>query len=135
VPALPVQVIVHDLVQGRAALAVAAGHGVDLQLRSAGGAAAYAGVGLILALGEALGHELLIDCGDDPGLVMAALRTGCRKLVFSGRQDVFEKLLDMAEASAAELVFEAGPPADCLTLAPDEDAAARLGTWLAGPPA
>ena len=67
--------VVHDLAQARAALAEAAGRGRAIQLRSAPDAAAYAGVGYLQALGAAAGHELLIDCGDDPGLVMAALRS------------------------------------------------------------
>ena len=76
--------MVHHLEQARAALAAAAELGCAIELRSAPGAAGYAGVGYLKALGDEVGHELLVDCGDDAGLVMAALRTGCRRIAFSG---------------------------------------------------
>src|SRR5919106_3190830 len=104
------QVVVHDLQQARSALAEAAGFGREIQLRSAPDAAAYAGVGYLQALGAAAGDELLIDCGDDPGLVMAALRTGCRKLAFSGSTDLAGRLADMAAQLDADFRHERSPP-------------------------
>src|SRR5687768_16775407 len=104
------QVVVHDLEQARAALAASAGLGIAIQLRSAPDAAAYAGVGYLHALGAAAGHELLIDCGDDPGLVMAALRTGCRNVAFSGSVELAEKLADVAAQCGATLRHETAPP-------------------------
>jgi hypothetical protein len=77
-------VVVHDRAQAEAALAAAAEVGCAIWLRSAPGAAGYAGVGYLKALGDVLGHEIVVDCGDDAGLAMAALRTGCRRLAFSG---------------------------------------------------
>ena len=74
--------MVHHLEQARAALAAAAEAGCAIELRSAPGAAGYAGVGYLKALGEQAGQELVIDCGEDAGLAMAALRTGCRRLAF-----------------------------------------------------
>jgi acyl-CoA reductase-like NAD-dependent aldehyde dehydrogenase len=103
------QAVVHDLAQARAALAAAAAGGRRIQLRSAPDAAAYAGIGYLQALGAAVGHELLIDCGDDAGLVMAALRSGCRKLVFTGSSATAAKLADMAADAGAELWHEAAP--------------------------
>jgi hypothetical protein len=123
------QVVVHDLAQARAALAVAAELGCAIGLRSAPGAAGYAGVGYLKALGEAAGHELLIDCGDDPGVVMAALRTGCRQLSFSGAADVARRLGAMAEQVGAILVHETAA-ADVLELAPEDDAAAMVRARL-----
>jgi hypothetical protein len=104
------QVVVHDLGQARAVLAAAAEVGLEVQLRSAPDAAAYAGVGYLQALGEAAGQELVVDCGDDAGLVMAALRTGSRRLAFSGPRDVHARLADMARQLGADLVHEAEPP-------------------------
>ena len=124
------QVVVHDLQQARAALAEAAGCGREIQLRSAPDAAAYAGVGYLQALGAAAGHELLIDCGDDPGLVMAALRTGCRKLAFSGSAELAEKLADMAAQRGATLRHETAPP-DALLLPPGVDPVPALQARLA----
>ena len=126
-------VVVHHLEQARAALAAAAEAGCALQLRSAPGAAGYAGVGYLQALGEQAGHELLIDCGDDAGLVMAALRTGCRRLVFSGSEEIWRRLHDMAGQLGAELLAEAHAP-DMLILQPEDDAAAALRRRLGAVP-
>jgi hypothetical protein len=117
--------VVHHLEQARAALVAAAEAGCTIQLRSARGAAGYAGVAYLKALGEQAGEELVIDCGDDAGLVMAALRTGCRRLVFSGREEIRRRLHDMAEQLGAELVGEEHAP-DMLILQPEDDAAAAL---------
>jgi hypothetical protein len=121
--------VVHHLEQARAALAAAAEAGCAIQLRSAPGAAGYAGVGYLKALGEQVGQELVIDCGDDAGLVMAALRTGCRRLVFSGSEEVRRRLADMAEQLGAELVGEAHA-LKVLTLQPEDDVAASLRSHL-----
>ena len=101
------QVIVHDLEQAQAALAAGAELGIAIELRSAPGAAAYAGVGYLEALGDQAGQALLIDCGDDGGLVMAALRAGCRKLAFSGAAALAERLADMAAQVGLRLVVRA----------------------------
>jgi hypothetical protein len=124
------QVVVHDLEQARAALAAAAELGCAIGLRSAPGAAGYAGVGYLKALGELVGHELLIDCDDDAGLVMAALRTGCRRLSFSGGADAARRLRDMAEQAGAILVHETAAP-EVLDLAREDDAAGACRAWLA----
>jgi hypothetical protein len=128
------QVVVHDLEQARSALAEAAGLGREIQLRSAPDAAAYAGVGYLQALGAAAGDELLIDCGDDPGLVMAALRTGCRKLAFSGSAEIAAKLADLATQHGATLRHETAPP-DALLLPAGADPCPALRTRLARSPA
>jgi hypothetical protein len=100
------QVVVHHLEQARGALAAAAELGCAIRLRSAPGAAAYAGVGYLEALGAAVGHEILIDCGDDPGIAMAALRAGCRRLAFAGAAATARRLGEMAEQAGAILVHE-----------------------------
>jgi hypothetical protein len=123
-------VVVHHLDQARAALAAAVEIGCAIELRSAPGAAGYAGVGYLKALGDQVGHDLLIDCGDDAGLVMAALRTGCRRIAFSGRAEMGRRLADMAEQLGATLVVEAQAP-DLAMLHPEDDAAAVLRARLA----
>jgi hypothetical protein len=117
--------VIHHLDQARAALAAAAELGCALELRSAPGAAGYAGVGYLKALGDEVGHGLLIDCGEDAGLVMAALRTGCRRIAFSGRAELGRRLADMAEQRGAELVVETHAP-EVILLQPEDDAAAVL---------
>jgi hypothetical protein len=124
-----VQIVVHDLAQARAAVAAAADAGCAIELRSAPGAAAYAGVGYLKALGAAVGHELLIDCGDDPGIAMAALRAGCRRLSFAGDAAMAQRLAEMAEQVGAVLAHET-TASDALELAPDDDAASACRSWL-----
>jgi hypothetical protein len=117
--------VVHHLEQARAAVAAAAELGCTIELRSAPGAGGYAGVGYLKALGDELGHELLIDCGDDAGLVMAALRTGCRRIAFSGSPELGRRLGEMAAQLGAVLVVEAQTP-EVVMLQPDDDGDAVL---------
>jgi hypothetical protein len=123
------EIAVHDLDQARAALEAAEEAGVPVSLRSAPDAAGYAGVGYLKALGDEVRHEIVIDCGDDAGLVMAALREGCRRLVFSGSGEVAQKLADMAGQIGAELRHETVPP-DALVLSPEDDARVAVLAWL-----
>ena len=115
--------MVHHLDQARAALAAAAEIGCAVELRSAPGAAGYAGVGYLKALGDEAGRELLINCGDDAGLVMAALRTGCRQIAFSGGAELGRRLAEMAAQVGATLVVETRAP-EVVMLQPEDDAAA-----------
>jgi hypothetical protein len=117
-----IAIAVHDLAQARAALAAADELGVEVELWSAPGAAAYAGIGYLQALGQAAGRELRIDCGEDAGLVMAALRVGCRRLAFAGAPPVAAKLADMAAQAGADLRLDPAPPA--ALCAPEDDAGA-----------
>ena len=127
----PVEVVVHHLEQARAALAAARDLGCEIQLRSAPGAAHYAGVGYLKALGDAAGRELLIDCADDAGLVMAALRTGCRQLTFSGSAELAARLAGIAVQHGATFRHETAPP-DALMLDPDADPRLALEAWQRG---
>lgn len=122
-------VVIHDLEQARGALAAAAELGCAIELRSAPGAAAYAGVGYLKALGAAAGHELSIDCGDDPGIALAALRAGCRRLSFSGDAGTAQRLGEMAEQVGAVLVHETAARG-ALELAPEDDAATIVRAQL-----
>ena len=81
----------------RAAVATAAEFDAPVTLQSAPGAAAYAGVGFLKAVADEAGaDEAVIDCGDDIGTAMAALRAGWTRLVFSGDEAMAHKLVDMA---------------------------------------
>lgn len=123
------EVIIHDLPQAKAALRAAHDLGLEIRLRSAPGAAGYAGIGYLHALGEAAGHPLLIDCDDDPGLVMAALRTGCQQLVFAGASDIERRLSEMAERHGATIRGPSDRQPPCLALSPaDDDRLIR--SWL-----
>ena len=87
---------IHDLEEARRAVEQARGAGAEPVLVSAPGSAAFAGVGYWQAVALTLGEPVVIDCGDDAGLVMAALRAGARDLLFSGPEAVAGKLEDMA---------------------------------------
>lgn len=116
-------VVVHDLQQARAALALEATHG-PVTLVSAPGAARYAGVGLLRAMERQLGRAIVIDCGEDAGLVMAGLRVGLRRLLFSGPAETLAKLDDMARQVGSELRASLDLPE--LRLTADESPARAL---------
>lgn len=127
---MPPEVIIHHLDQARDVLHIASKLGCAVQLCSAPGAANYAGVGYLHALGQAVHHDLIIDCGHDPGLAMAALRTGCRKIRFSGQDETRKALRDMANQVQAELL---DPPEDerpSLALLMNEEPGEVLSDWL-----
>lgn len=124
-------VIIHSSAHARAALAAAAELGVPVTLASAPAAAAYAGPGwfqevVIQAQNEfsQVPATALLDCGDKPGHVLAALRMGLTRVRFTGRKAVAGKLAAIAEAYGAELLtgrlealdlrLAANPAAACL---------------------
>lgn len=84
-------VAVASLAEARAALEQGRAAGVGVTLFSPPGAAAYLGVGFFWALVEAaradvpgVEVEAVMDCGDDPGWALAALRTGFKAVVLGG---------------------------------------------------
>ncbi len=48
----------------------------------------------------------VLDCGDDPGAAMAAIRAGAEAIVFTGRADVAERLTAIAAATGTRLLIE-----------------------------
>ena len=98
--------------------------GVEATLVTATGLAAFAGVGFWHAVEQALGHPVVIDCGDDAGLAMAALRTGSRDLLFTGPPGVATKLADMAAQLGGRVRQELGGPV--VDLLPEDDPADAL---------
>jgi fructose/tagatose bisphosphate aldolase len=133
---LPRAVIVHDLSHARAALAAASALEVPVTLLSAPGAAAYLGAGYFQAMVEAARAEFpsvpapaVLDCGDKPGLALAALRQGVETVRFSGKQDVEANIADIARKYGGELRTDAPPALDLLDHA---DAEAACRDWLAG---
>ena len=127
-------IVFHDLAHARAALAAAAERGVPVTLRTAPGAAAYAGPLYLKeiadrALGEMPGVEAqaLIDCASDPALALAALRMGWRRVLYRGRGKVPAKLADIAGQLGAEIMR--GAPAG-LDLLDSADAPAACRAYL-----
>jgi hypothetical protein len=120
----PLAVVVHDLAQARASLDAAASLGLAIELVSADHVAAFAGVGFLRGVEERLGQSVIANCGDDAGLVMAALRAGLRDLLFTGDERLRPGLAEMAEALGGRL--RAGLDGRSLALEPGEEPARRL---------
>lgn len=85
---------------------------------------------LCLAPDAAHAGRVVLDCGDDAGLAMGALRSGWKRIAFTGGATLRRRLADMAGKSGAALVDP--PPAPEVILRPGEDAADRLRAWRAG---
>ncbi len=126
-------ILFHSLAHARAALAAAAERGAPFTLQSAPGAAAYAGAGYLKAIADQAAAEhadvavtVVIDCGADAGIAMAALRAGWQTVRFSGPEKVRRKLADIAAETGARLADEpeAAEALDLLDAA-NPDAACR----------
>ena len=130
-------ILFHSLDHALAALAAAGELGVPFTLQSAPGAAAYAGVGFLKAVAdEAMGDGpgdvvAVIDCGEDAGTALAALRAGWARVVFSGPADMLEKLADIAAQQDAR-VFGPDPEATALDLLDVADPLAACRDFLRG---
>ena len=128
-------VIVHSLDHARAALAAADGLGAAVTLRSAPGAAAYLGASVFRdMMAEAalafpdVPHIAVLDCGNDPGLALNALRHGIKALRLDAPWDVRRRVADIAAQTGAVLDEDLGPTLDLLAVANPE---AACHAWLA----
>ena len=129
-------IIVHGLDDARAAATVARALRVPLTLVSAPEAGGYAGAGWFNALVKEvraahpdLDITAVLDCGAEPGRVLAALRTGTRHVRFTGDAVIADKLSAIAAAQGATLwtgPLEAFDPRPC------RDRHKALQDWLVG---
>ena len=106
-------IVLHSLDHAIAALTAAARAGSRVVLASAPGAGSYVGPGwfgaLVAAAREAVPQarfSALLDCGDDVGAALAAIRVGIPAVVFTGRADIAARLVDIATQARAKLVTE-----------------------------
>jgi hypothetical protein len=133
-------IIVHSLFQATAALTAAARAGRQVGLVSAPDAGGYVGPGWFKAL-VAAAHEAVpdarcstfLDCGDNVGAALAAIRAEVEGVIFTGRPDVADRLADIARQHSVR--FETKRPADALDLAEDffasqEDLEKRCAEFL-----
>jgi hypothetical protein len=109
------EIVVHSLDHALAALAAAKSLSLPVTLASASCAAAQAGPGWFKALVDAarqahpdVALTAILDCGDEPGAVMAALRAGLKQLRFQGDDELRQKLAAMG----AEFLEPAGAVLD-----------------------
>ncbi len=110
-------IVVHQVGDAFAAVEAARSLDTPLTLISAPGAAAYAGpvwFREIVAQARAKAPELavsgMLDCADDAGHALAALRAGVEAIVFTGDAAIVEKLTAIARATGAT-VHDTRPPA------------------------
>jgi len=115
------RIIVHSLEHARAAVEAAAALGVPLTLASAPGAGGYAGplwfkalVAAAAAAHPAVRVAAVLDCGDEPGTVLAALREGLKRVRFTGDPALRQRLAAIAAAQGA--VLEGDDPVTALDL-------------------
>ena len=127
-------VIVHNLEHTRAAVKAAGALGVPVVLINAPMAAAYLGAAYFLeitarAMGEYPGARAVcvLDCGADAGLVLGALRMGCKAIRFAGPGVVRKKIADIAAQMGAQVDNRAYRALDLLEA---EDAYAACVAWL-----
>jgi len=127
-------IVVHGVEDAFAAVAAARPLDAPLTLISAPGAAAYAGPVWfleIVAQARATAPELavsgMLDCADDAGHALAALRAGVEAIVFTGDAAIAEKLTAIARATGAT-VRDTRPPALDPAGGPQQEAACRA--WL-----
>ncbi|MGH6912642.1 MAG: hypothetical protein ACREH3_02925 [Geminicoccales bacterium] len=130
----PRAVVIHEIADGRSALAAAAELAVPVLLVSAPSGAAALGAGWWQALVRQLSAEYpdmavtaILDCGCRADLVQAALRQGLGDLGYRGPPSVASKLQDIAGQRGARL-HRRLPQALDLTGVLDRDAACRA--WL-----
>lgn len=130
-------VIVHGLGDARAALAAARAVGRPVRLLSAPAAGAYAGGAWFTALVRLardafpdVTAEAVLDCGDEPGRALAALRAGVAHICLGGNARARAAVADIAAASGATVEPPCGEALDLAGLA---DAEAACRAWLAGP--
>jgi hypothetical protein len=103
-------IIVHSLGHAVAALRAAAAAPRRITLASAPSAGGYAGAGWFAALVDAAREAVpealfsaFLDCGDEAGPTLAALRSDIKGVIFTGRADVARRLADIARQHGARL--------------------------------
>ena len=116
-------IIIHSLAHAVAALSAAADAGRPIVLASPPDAGIYAGPGWFRevmgaarpAVPEARSTALL-DCGEDAGAAMAAIRAGVEAIVFTGPAELAARLADIAAQAGVRLLTER--PAAILDVGP-----------------
>lgn len=112
-------IIIHDLEHATAALAVAAEMNIDVTLISAPGAVAYLGATVFRDIvAEAANvhpdarYTAVLDCGDEPGLAMGAMRHGIKAVRIHNGPELSDKLADIAGQRGVTVYQGDGPEMD-----------------------
>jgi len=128
-------IIVHSLGDCRMALRAAEESGCAVTLRSAPGAAAYLGAPAFRAMVETARSEhpdvdahVVLDCGNDPGLALAAFRHGLGRVRVDLAPEVRARVADIAAQCGADVDDD---PAPALDLDGETDRYSACRRWLA----
>ncbi len=131
----PPTVVVHGLDHALAACRAAEALGTGIRLASGPAAAGYAGAAWFAEIVRAARRahpeiriDAVLDCGDSPGMVLAAFRRSIEAVRFAGPAAVREKLEALAGAAGARIDCDAAPALD---LAGESDPEAACRVWLA----
>ncbi len=125
---LPPAILVETLAQAGRAMAVARRLQRAVLLLTAPGAQASLGPAYLLEMMRQAGADrALIDCGQDAGTALLALRLGWRDLYLAGPQDTAARVAAIAKASGATF-HDRLPPAFDLAACPPVDE--PLVQWL-----
>jgi hypothetical protein len=128
-PTRPV-IVIHSLAHAIGALKAAARSGHPIIVLSAPDAGISAGPGwfraLVAAAREAVPEahfSAILDCGDQAGAALAAIRAGIERVIFTGRSDVAGRLADIARQHGTQI--ETARPIPALDLGGDFFASAE----------
>ncbi len=131
------KIIIHSAGHALAALSVADEMGVGVTLLSAPSAAAYVGAvvfrDMVAAARKAYPNVVVtavLDCGDDPGLALGAMRHGIGAVSISNIPEIRAKLKDIADQRGVLVYEEEGPVLDLVDMT---DPLAALRAWLGEP--
>ena len=127
-------IIVHSLDHAIAALAAAEHNSCSVTLLSAPEAAAYLGatvfrdmIAAAAAIHPRARHIAVLDCGDDPGLALGALRHGIKGVRITNGKEIQDKLADIAEQRGAFVHRDGEETMDLLGM---NDPLAACCAWL-----
>ena len=140
----PPAIIVHSLAQALVAAEAAAVLGKPLTLRSAPGAGGTVGVGWFASLAAVLAERypdleftLVLDCADEAGTALGALRRGLKAVRVVVPEETRAKLEALARGYGARLDDDDRPALDLsqslverASLVEQADLAARCRDWL-----
>jgi acyl-CoA reductase-like NAD-dependent aldehyde dehydrogenase len=111
-------IVVHTTAHAVGALRTAAHAGRAVILASAPDAGIYAGPGWFRALVEAAREAVpdarfsaILDCGDQAGAALAAIRAQIEAVLFTGNADIARRLADIAGLHGVRLVTARPPDA------------------------
>jgi hypothetical protein len=134
------RIIIQSLFQATAVLTVSARAGRPVVLVSAPDAGGYVGPGWFKALAAAATEAVpdarcssLLDCGENVGAALAAIRAEVEGVIFTGGADAARRLADIARQHGVR--FETKRPSDALDLGEDffasqEDIERRCADFL-----